>query len=182
LTEIIITADNRQQIVWRYLLEFVPLLYRKTHDCGLFHLRKIYFHQCTSGNRMIQFCILHWKNLLSLVQSVNLLRPKIQPQDSWLHINDARPHSSALSLYKIEELGFTRLPQLPCSPDLAPCDFLLFGYLKKELQGMNLISQNGMISAVTVILSEIPVRTLSRVFDHWIERLHGYSTNGREYV
>jgi hypothetical protein len=47
---------------------------------------------------------------------------------------------------------------------------------------MNFRSQNGVISAVTAILSEIPVQMLSRVFDQWIERLHGCITNGREYV
>jgi hypothetical protein len=38
------------------------------------------------------------------------------------------------------------------------------------------------ISAVTTILREIPVRTLSWVFDQWIERLDGCNTNGGEYV
>jgi hypothetical protein len=104
--------------------------------------------------------------LPSLVRSVSLLRPKMQAQGYWLHIDSAKPYNSVLSLHKTEELGFTRLPQSPYSPDLTPCDFFLFGYLKKEPQGMNFRCQNGVISAMTAILSEIPVQTFSEVFDH----------------
>jgi hypothetical protein len=35
-----------------------------------------------------------------------------------------------MSNEKIEELGFILVPQPPCSSDLAPCHFFLFGYLK----------------------------------------------------
>jgi hypothetical protein len=64
---------------------------------------------------------------------------------------------------------------------MAPCDFFLFGHLKKKLEG-KLRSQKWMISPLIAILSEIPVRTFSGVFDEWIERLHGCSTNGGEHV
>jgi hypothetical protein len=120
--------------------------------------------------------------LRSFVQSVNLFRPKMQAQGYWMHIDNATRHNSALSLQKTEERTFTRLSQPLHSADLAPCDFFLFDYLKKELQWMNFIFLNGVISAVTAILSEIPVRTLSGVFDQWIERLHGCITNSGGYV
>jgi hypothetical protein len=48
-----------------------------------------------------------------------------------MHIDNARPHNSALSFQKTEELGFTRLAQPHYSLDLAPCDFFLSGSLKK---------------------------------------------------
>jgi hypothetical protein len=99
--------------------------------------------------------------LLSLVQSVSLFRPKMQAQGYWPHIENARSYNFALSLYKTEEPRFIKLLQPLYSPDLAPCDFFLFGYLKKKTQGINFRSQNGVISAVTTILREIPVRTLS---------------------
>jgi hypothetical protein len=120
--------------------------------------------------------------LPNLVQSVSLLRPKMQTQCYWLYIDNVKSHNSALSLSKTEELRFTRLPQPPYSPDLTPCDLFLLGYLKKELQEMNFRFQNEVISAMTTILSEIPVRTLSEVFDQWIEKLYVCTINGREYV
>jgi hypothetical protein len=106
----------------------------------------------------------------------------MQAEGYWLHIDNAKLDTSALSLYKTEEQRFTRLPQPPYSPDLALDDLFLFSHLKKELQGMNFRSQNGMISAVTAILSEIPVRTVSEVFDQWIEILHECIANDCEHV
>jgi hypothetical protein len=48
--------------------------------------------------------------LQNFIQFVNLLRPKMQAQGYWLHIDNVKPHNSALSLHKNEELGFTALP------------------------------------------------------------------------
>jgi hypothetical protein len=39
-----------------------------------------------------------------------------------------------MSIGKIEELGFILVPQLPHSPNVAPRDFLLFGYVKQHLE------------------------------------------------
>jgi hypothetical protein len=63
---------------------------------------------------------------------MNMPCPKIRAQGRWLHIDNAKPHKAALSLQKTEEAWFTILPQLLYSYDLTPCDFFLFGYLKKE--------------------------------------------------
>jgi hypothetical protein len=98
-----------------------------------------------------------------------------------MHIDNAKPHNYVLSLQKTKELGFTRLVQPHYSPDLAPCDFFLFGYLKKEPYE-NFRFQNGVIFVVRVILTKIPIQKLSRVFDEWIERLHGCIANDGEYI
>jgi hypothetical protein len=113
---------------------------------------------------------------------MNMVRPKIRAQSHWLHIDSATPHNSALSLQKTEELGFTRLAQPPYFPNLAPCHFFLFGDLKKELHRKNFESQNVVISVMRGILTKIPIRILSRVFDEWIERLHGCVANEGEYI
>jgi hypothetical protein len=39
-----------------------------------------------------------------------------------------------MSIEKIEELGFILVHQPLYSPDLAPCDFFLFGYVKQHLE------------------------------------------------
>jgi hypothetical protein len=43
---------------------------------------------------------------------------------------------------KIEELGFILVPQPLYSPDLAPCDFFLFGYLEQHLEGNHLTRED----------------------------------------
>jgi hypothetical protein len=70
--------------------------------------------------------------LPNIVQSVNVFRPNMQVQGDWMQIDNAQSHNSALSFQKTEELRFTRLAHPHYSPDLALCDFFLFGYLKKE--------------------------------------------------
>jgi hypothetical protein len=55
----------------------------------------------------------------------------MQAQGCWMQMDGTKLDNSVLSLQKIEELGFTRLAQRLYSFDLAPCDFFLFGYLKK---------------------------------------------------
>jgi hypothetical protein len=71
----------------------------------------------------------------SIVENLAVARPKLKAKAARLNINNAKPHNSRLSLQKIEEYGFIRVPQLPYSPGLAPCDFFSFGYLKSQLEG-----------------------------------------------
>jgi hypothetical protein len=87
-----------------------------------------------------------------------------------------------LSLQKIEIPGFTRLAQPPYSSDFASCDFFLFGYLKNEDHGKKSKSETGVISVARAYWIKISIQTLSRVFDEWIERLHGCIANDWEYV
>jgi hypothetical protein len=49
-----------------------------------------------------------------------------------LHIDDANPHNSDISLSKTDEMACIQVPQPPYSPDLALCHFFLFGYLNEK--------------------------------------------------
>jgi hypothetical protein len=62
----------------------------------------------------------------NVIGSISMLRPKRRAQGHWPHIDNEKPQKSALSLQKIEEAWLRRLPQLPYSHNLAPCDFPLF--------------------------------------------------------
>jgi hypothetical protein len=62
-------------------------------------------------------------------------RPKLRAIAAHLHIDNATLHTSKMSTEKIEELGFILVLQPPYSPYLAPCDFFLFGSLKRSLEG-----------------------------------------------
>jgi hypothetical protein len=73
--------------------------------------------------------------LLSIVENLSVARPKLKATAAHQHTDNAKPHNSRLSLQKIEEYGFIRVPQPLNSPDLATCDFFLFGYLKLQLDG-----------------------------------------------
>jgi transposase len=86
-------------------------------------------------------------------------RPKLRTSAAHIHVDNAKPHTSKMSIEKIEELGFILVPQPPCSPDLAPCDFFLFGYLKRLLEGKHLARADHVIAAVREIFDKIPLQT-----------------------
>jgi hypothetical protein len=57
------------------------------------------------------------------------------PDKKWyrLDLDNARPHTSQDSVEYIDRHRLVRVPHPPSSPDLAPSDFYLFGYLKGRL-------------------------------------------------
>jgi hypothetical protein len=98
-------------------------------------------------------------------------RPKLHTTAAHFHVDNVKPCTSMISIGKIEELGFIVVPQ-PCySPDLAPCDFFLFGYLKQHLEGRYLTREDSVIAAVRDIFDKIPLQTFQNVMDDWQYRL-----------
>jgi hypothetical protein len=66
----------------------------------------------------------------------------------------------------MHNLGFIQPPQRPYSPDIAPNDFLLFGYRKGKLAGKTFICED----AVTAMLKEIPIKMFCDAMDAWKSR------------
>jgi hypothetical protein len=95
-----------------------------------------------------------------IVENLSVARPKLKATAAHPHTDNAKPHNSRLSLQKIEEYGFIRVPQTLSSPDLAPCDFFLFGYLKLQLEGKIFFDENSLKTELERILREIPIRLL----------------------
>jgi len=86
----------------------------------------------------------------------------------FLHIDNARPH---LVQSKFDSMGIHRLPHPPYSPDIAPCDFWLFGYLKMKLEGMFFDTPAALLAEVEEILGDISITEWVKVFDEWKDRL-----------
>jgi len=96
-----------------------------------------------------------------------------------LHCDNAPSHRIDQEL---EALNISRVPHPPYSPDLAPCDFFLFGFLKMALEGRNLKSAEDLLAEVRVILESIPQTTLQMVYGEWVQRLHKCIQINGEYV
>jgi hypothetical protein len=80
------------------------------------------------------------------------------------------------------ENGIRLASHLPHSPDLAALDFFLFGHVKNRLQGITFQSYDELLTGIVAVLSRIPIETLQRVFEHWMERLEWISqNNGDDY-
>jgi hypothetical protein len=74
-----------------------------------------------------------------------------------------------------------RVPHPPYSPDLAICDFYLFGHLKERLAGITVNGANDLEHEVTSILAGISRDEKVRAFDHWIKRCEWVAEHGGEY-
>ena len=60
----------------------------------------------------------------------------------------------------------------PYSSDLAPADFWLFGYLKRELEGQPDFEEVADLEkAVTKTLNSIPANDYRKAFDDWLQRM-----------
>jgi hypothetical protein len=97
--------------------------------------------------------------------------PKLRITAAHLHVDNAKPHISEMSVEGIEELSFIPVPQPRYFPDFAPCHFFLFGYLKRRLEGKHLTREDQVIAAVREVFDKISLQTFQNVMDDWQYRL-----------
>jgi hypothetical protein len=99
-----------------------------------------------------------------------------------IHADNARPHVSTRVKQYMEEHGLRTEQHSPYSPDLAPSDFFLFGYVKSALQESEFQTVEKLLAAPVGILNVIPTETLIRTFHEWIRRLQACIDTDGEYV
>ena len=98
-----------------------------------------------------------------------------------LHWDNARPHVAGTTKTLLTNLQATTMPHPPYSPDLAPCDFFLFGHVKRQLQGSNFEDTPSLITRINEILSAITPEMRKSVFANWITRLNWVIENNGDY-
>jgi histone-lysine N-methyltransferase SETMAR len=108
--------------------------------------------------------------------------PKLRTTTAHLRLDNAKLHAYKMFIEKIEELGFILVPQPPFSPDLAPCDFFPFGYLKQHLEEKHFTKEDQFIAAITEVYDKIPLQTFQNVMDDWRYRLRKCIQLGGEDV
>jgi hypothetical protein len=69
----------------------------------------------------------------------------------------------------------------PYSPDLAPSDFYLFGYVKRCLAGLSFEDADQLLAVVEGVLEGIEKVTLQAVFLESMDRLRKCITTNGEY-
>jgi len=99
-----------------------------------------------------------------------------------LHMDNARPHTAVLIFERLRSLRLRRAPQPPYSPDLAPSDFFLFGWLKGKLAKRKYRTEDELFEAVDEILGTLTVEKIQEVFQNWIERLDQVIATNGDYV
>jgi histone-lysine N-methyltransferase SETMAR len=69
-----------------------------------------------------------------------------------VHADNARPHTAKLSAQYFNENRMKSAPHPSYSPDLAPSDFHLFGYVKRCLAGLSFEDADQLLAAVEGVL------------------------------
>ena len=88
----------------------------------------------------------------------------------WLHLDNCKVHNAKITFAKYEVLGFKRTPHPPYSPDIAPSDFFLFGYVKEKLKGHVFNDINDLKEKIVEIIMSISAEKRKEVFENWIKR------------
>lgn len=91
----------------------------------------------------------------------------------------AKSHTSSQTHNFIEQHGVKLINHPPYSPDLAPCDFWLFDYLKLNLESYE--CENDLTKAVTKTLTDLPEKEYRKTFNKWIERMELCIKNDGNY-
>ena len=107
--------------------------------------------------------------LSPMIEEVKSQRPSQGVRDMLLLHDNARPHVHSNVRNFLQSKGLTEIDHPPYSPDLAPCDFWLFNYIKERLDDEPCAET--LAKSVTDILSSIPVSEYNKTFKKYIERL-----------
>jgi hypothetical protein len=75
-----------------------------------------------------------------------------------------------------------RTPHPPYLSYLAPCDFYLFGYIKRFLAGCEFADPSDLLQEVMNILNDIDTAIFEEVFLTWMRRLIKCININDEYV
>ena len=96
------------------------------------------------------------------------------PRKGWskvhlIHDNASTQKCEVKSFLASEKVKVLNYP--PYSPDLSPCDFILFLRLKKMLYGNKYTSRSSLGIAVYQCLQQIPKEDYLSAFRDWVKRL-----------
>jgi histone-lysine N-methyltransferase SETMAR len=78
-------------------------------------------------------------------------------------------------------LDLNRILHPPYSPDISPCDFWLFGFLKGWLKGRQSTSDQELPDIISAVLSDIIETEFFVVYEEYIERLKEVIRTHGEY-
>ena len=114
-----------------------------------------------------------------LIDEIKRQRPAYGTRGIKIHFDNGRPHVHENVTRYLQAEGLTLLPYPPNSPDLSPCNFLLFDLFKQ-----NLADQNDSVSlhdAVTNFMYSLNQEEYRKTFEKWVERMELCIDNQGDY-
>jgi len=109
--------------------------------------------------------------LVKLKKNLHSMRRSKSMKKVYLHLDNAKVHTSRATVAKAEELGFKIMEHPSYSPDIAPSDFFLFGYIKEKLKNKNFETVDELMQEIYQILNDVDRETRLNVLQNWLHRL-----------
>jgi hypothetical protein len=87
-----------------------------------------------------------------------------------IHIDNARVYTARATQEKLDVSRFKRTPQPPHSPDIAPSELFLSGWLKTQLERRECKGEDELYEVVDEILKGLSIEMIETVFVDWMNR------------
>ena len=122
-------------------------------------------------------------NIIQKLENLEITKAaKQQKQKMLLHYDNAPSHNANMVTNYLMKTTFRKVPHPPYSPDLAICDFGIFGTAKTSFQGKRFDTEEELLSELQKFLREKPKEFYISLFENWIKRLQRCIDIGGEYV
>ena len=100
---------------------------------------------------------------------------ELYPDGRFLWQHDSAPaHASAKTANYLKKHGIEFVDKeewLPCSPDFAPCDYWLWGYLKNRVRRHTIMSVDELKKVIVKETNSIPHKLITKALRTWGDRL-----------
>jgi len=117
--------------------------------------------------------------LKPLIDNIERQRPTCGVQGIKLHYDNGRPHVHKEVTNYLESEGITIIKHPPYSPDLAPCDFWLFDFIKQNIPDQS--DSESLHQAVSDFMNSLSKEEYRKTFDKWIQRMRLCVDNRGDY-
>ena len=117
--------------------------------------------------------------LKRLVHRIRRIRPEYREEGSWRLLHDNAPsHRSTLVTDFLTKNDILTINHSPYSPDMAPCDFYLFGKMHLSMKGKRYVDVEDIQRACTTILKDIPLNDIKHSFEMLLDAKRCIESDG----
>lgn len=179
--------SKQQSMIWKRADEPPPTKFRKSRSAG-----KVLMSIFWDADGVILIRYLSYGETVNGAYHANLLhelrgaikekRRGMLRRGVLLLQDNAPAHTAAVAVRAIRDCGFEQLSHPPYSPDLAPSDFHLFSYLKRDMRGRHFNTNDEVKNYVENWLSEKDKNFFSAGLRALKERLHKCIASNGGYV
>lgn len=168
---------KRQSQVWLFPGETPPLKFKRSRSVGKKMVATFFSskgHVATIPVEDRRTVNADWyvnQCIPSVLENWRKRRPKTGTRSLLWHHDNASPHKAAATVAALTENKVKILPHPPYSPDLAPCDFFLFPFVKERLRGIHFESPEAAVHAYEREISTMEPEIWHNCFNSWFSRM-----------